>query len=370
MKILKYSVIITLIIIAAAGLGLAIFLNRPVFGKSPQAKDLERMPQSVHYRAGRFENPGGIEPDMNIWKALKLLPEWLNSKGKEPDWDLPFEAKTPQDFSLVDSVVQLTWFGHSTFLVQIGKKRLLLDPMLGQASAPVSFMTKRFSTLPIQAEDLPFIDAVLFSHDHYDHLDYPSILKLKDKVGHFFVPLGLGSHLKHWGVAESKITELDWWQEIQFFNLTFVCTPAQHFSGRGLGDRNKTLWASWVILSEKTRLFFSGDSGYFDGFTKIGNQYGPFDVCLLECGQYNERWQEIHMMPEETLQAHLDLKGKILIPIHWGAFNLALHTWTDPVERLLKAAENHPEIKVSTPIIGETVKLSTSIPQTTWWRKK
>ena len=230
-------------------------------------------------------------------------------------------------------------------------------------------MTQRFSTLPIEAEDLPPIDAVLLSHDHYDHLDYPSILKLKEKVGHFFVPLGLGSHLKHWGLAESKITELDWWQEIQFFNLTFVCTPAQHFSGRGLSDRNKTLWASWVILTDKTRLFFSGDSGYFDGFTKIGNQYGPFDICLLECGQYNERWQEIHMMPEETLQAHLDLKGKILIPIHWGAFNLALHTWTEPPERLLKAARAHPEVIISTPIIGQTVNLSAPIPQTTWWRR-
>ncbi len=240
--------------------------------------------------------------------------------------------------------------------------------MLGPAAAPHVFLgPNRFNKeLPIAIEDLPEIDAVIFSHDHYDHLDHPTILKIKDKVGHFYVPLGLGSHLKSWGVSENKITELKWWDEVDFEGLKFVCTPARHFSGRGLTNRNTTLWASWVIQGNHHNIYFSGDGGYWSGFKEIGDKYGPFDLCMMECGAYNEMWHNIHMMPEETAQATLDLQGRLLMPIHWGAFNLSLHDWDDPAKRVsVKAKELG--LPLLTPIIGEEVIIPSYIPNNNWW---
>jgi L-ascorbate metabolism protein UlaG (beta-lactamase superfamily) len=246
---------------------------------------------------------------------------------------------------------------------------LLLDPMFGRSPSPFPiFGPKRYSVkLPIEIEELPTIDAVIFSHDHYDHLDYGSIRKLKAKVKQFIVPLGVAGHLVRWGVDPKIIQEHDWWDEFTFRGLTLASTPARHFSGRGLGGRDTSLWCSWVILSEDTRIFFSGDSGYGPHFKEIGSKYGPFDLTLMECGQYNERWAGIHMMPEETVQAHLDVQGKLMIPIHWGAFTLALHSWSDPVERAVKAAKQLGSA-IATPRIGETVSIGAAeYPNSTWW---
>jgi L-ascorbate metabolism protein UlaG (beta-lactamase superfamily) len=240
--------------------------------------------------------------------------------------------------------------------------------MLGQVASPVSFMgPERFNDkLPIALEDLPFIDAVLYSHDHYDHLDYGTVLKIKDKVGHWFTALGMGSHLKRWGVDSKKITELDWWQESEFMGLKLAATPARHFSGRGFGDRFKTFWNSWVVIGQHQKLYFSGDGGYSKGFKEIGDKYGPFDLCLIECGAYNEAWQDIHMMPEESAQACVDLQGRLMMPIHWGAFSLALHDWTDPVQRLSIKAEELG-VKLVTPLIGEEVIVPVFLPNDAWW---
>ena len=228
---------------------------------------------------------------------------------------------------------------------------------------------KRFSKeLPIAIEKLPKIDAIVISHDHYDHLDYESIKKLKHKVDRFFVPLGLANHLLKWEVEKEKITELDWWQEANFENLKFISTPSQHFSGRGLTDRDKTLWCSWVIQSEKEKIFFSGDSGYGSHFKEIGDKYGPFDFAMMECGQYNELWQEIHMFPEQTAQAGIDVKAKKLMPIHWGSFKLAQHAWTEPVERVVKKAEEL-NLKLIIPEIGKSTILEDStFNYSKWWK--
>ena len=241
--------------------------------------------------------------------------------------------------------------------------------MLGNAAAPVSFMTNRFAyEVPIDLESIPHVDAIILSHDHYDHLDYPSIMKLKDKVDHFFTPLGVGSHLIRWGVDESKITELDWWESKTIDNIQLVATPARHFSGRGISDRNKTQWASWAIIGEKERIFFSGDSGYGPHFKEIGEKYGPFDFAMMECGQYNERWEAIHMMPEQTIQASIDVKSNLMMPIHWSAFNLSLHSWTDPVERAVKAAQTQG-VNILTPQIGLRFSPGLEIKNEFWWRK-
>lgn len=340
----------------------------PHFGKRVTQKQQVEYATLDNYRKGRFIN---LNPSpMNI-KFGKLINELIkHAPNRNPGRNIKVDKIDSLTIkNQTAGITQLTWFGHSTFLLEIEGKKILIDPMLGQRPSPISFLgAKRYSEeLPIEAEKLPFIDAILISHDHYDHLDYESIKKLKNKVGRFFTPLGVGNHLISWGVAEEKITELNWWESIEFDKINLICTPARHFSGRGLFDRAATLWCSWVIRGTKNNIYFSGDSGYDVHFKDIGDKYGPFDISLLECGQYNEDWKLLHMMPEESVQASIDLKSKLILPIHWGAFTLAFHDWTEPVERLkLKATElNAP---VTTPKIGEPVILGNgTYPIEKWW---
>jgi len=241
--------------------------------------------------------------------------------------------------------------------------------MFGDNVGPHPWLgTNRFTNgIPIEIDKLPQIDLVLFSHDHYDHLDYKSVLKLKEKVKQFYVPLGVGSHLESWAVEVDKIHEFNWWDEKIFDEIQLVCAPARHFSGRGIFDRNTTMWASWVIKSDTIAIYFSGDSGYGPHFKEIGEKYGPFDFAMLECGQYDKRWENIHMMPEQTAQAALDLKAKLMMPIHWGAFVLALHSWKDPVERVTKEAQEL-NVNVITSKIGEQFLLNKPlIEENSWW---
>ncbi|EJV80663.1 TPA: MBL fold metallo-hydrolase [Bacillus thuringiensis] len=285
-------------------------------------------------------------------RPIKGLPIVLSNKDNEP----------------LESV---TWFGHSASLLKIEGKKLLLDPMFGDASSPFPlFNSKRYSgAFSLERDDLQEIDAIIISHNHYDHLNYKSIMQLKDRAKHFYVPTGVAQYLIKWGVSPSKISEHNWWDEITFDNIKLVCAPARHFSGRGMTDRDRSLWCSWLILGQETKIFFSGDSGYAPHFKEIGDKYGPFDLTLMECGQYDPRWSAIHMLPEETVQAHIDVKGELLLPIHWGAFTLALHEWSAPIERVTKEA-NRLGVKITTPQIGESITLkSTDYPRYAWWRK-
>ena len=340
----------------------------PQFGASPAGKHLEQLKKSQNYGGSEFKNLVTTEMNMSAGQMASTMYKWLfEDSGKTPKNPLPTQLTEPHQEDH-DSITQVTWFGHSAILLEIDGKNLLIDPMLGPAASPVPFLSKRFPYQnPINLENLPEIDAVIISHDHYDHLDYPSIKYLKDKTNNFFVPLGVGSHLREWEVEEHKITELDWWQSVSFKNLELIATPARHFSGRKFSDRNKTLWASWVIRGKNHKIFFSGDGGYFNGFKEIGNKYGPFDFTMIECGQYNENWAAIHMMPEESVQAHMDVKGRIMMPIHWGAFSLSLHSWKEPVERLLKKARME-NVEVSFPVIGHKFNIdSPPASGTQWW---
>ncbi|MFC5652528.1 MBL fold metallo-hydrolase [Paenibacillus solisilvae] len=340
----------------------------PAFGGKQQVEKRARFERTGHYVNGKFVNQIPTSMSMNAKETARVFFEFMRgAPNGKPAKRIAVEPLVPRHLGAGQAAV--TWFGHSALLLQIGGKTLFIDPMLGRAPSPFPAIGgKRYSAnLPVAIEDLPPLDAVLISHDHYDHLDYGSIMKLKDKVRRFFVPLGVGVHLERWGVDPERIEEHDWWDEFEFEGLTLASTPARHFSGRRGMDRDSTLWCSWVIASQETRVFFSGDSGYGPHFAEIGNKYGPFDLTLMECGQYDERWAAIHMMPEETVQAHLDLLGKLMIPVHWGAFTLALHSWTDPAERAVKAAAAH-NTPICTPRIGETVVIGASgLPASPWW---
>ncbi|MBB6610082.1 MBL fold metallo-hydrolase [Pontibacter sp. Tf4] len=359
-------------VLLATVAGCSILKLSPQFGAEAEGARLQAMQQSPNYKDGQFQNPVETNMDIGFMGYMKLLRTRLfgESDNQLPQKPIPVRAINPKRFNNTqDTATIVTWLGHSAFIVEIDGKRLLLDPMMGDIASPFSFIgPERFSALPITAEELPPLDAVLISHDHYDHLDYGSIIILNEKTGHFFVALGVGAHLQRWGVPAEKITEMDWWQEVNYKGLILAATPSRHFSGRGLSDRMQTLWTSWAILGKEKRIFFSGDSGYFDGFKAIGEKYGPFDITLMECGQYNELWPNIHMMPEQTVQAHLDLKGKLLMPIHWGAFALAMHSWTDPIERVTAEATKL-NVPMTTPMIGQSIVLGKKAPVKRWWRE-
>ena len=360
--------LITLLIIIGV-----LFINlSPQFGGVASKQQQELFSKSKHYKDGKFLNNGGVKMEMSLKDSFKAM--WIlfksNSKA-EPNKNIAVQKIDSITIANYNSKTRFIWFGHSTFLLQIKGKNLLIDPMFGNVPAPNPLLgNKRFSNeLPIEIEKLPSIDAVLITHDHYDHLDYESIQKLKDKVNIFYTPLGIGIHLLKWGVEKERIIELDWWQEIKFDELTIRCTPAQHFSGRGISDREKTLWCSWIIQSDDENLFFSGDSGYASHFKEIGEQYGPFDFAFMECGQYNNLWPLVHMLPEETAQAGLDIKAKKMMPIHWGAFKLASHSWTEPVERISKKAKEL-NVDLVIPKIGEIIEIGLNDSEEIypWWR--
>ncbi|MDM5327127.1 MBL fold metallo-hydrolase [Neobacillus sp. CF12] len=339
----------------------------PVFGGRLRNSDRERYRNLDFYNDGKFVNITPTEMKMSFLTILSLMKDSFTGKNaRRPNKPIPISIDWKKIKSDKES---LTWFGHSTFLLTIDDKKILIDPMFGPSPSPVPFIgSKRYSEdLLYLIEELPSIDAVIITHDHYDHLDYPSILKLKNKVNHFFVPLGVGAHLVKWGVGIERISECNWWDELDWNGLRIASVPSQHFSGRGLSNRDSTLWSGWVICGKTQRIYTSGDGGYGPHFKQIGEKYGPFDLTLIEGGQYDKRWAAIHMMPEESVQAHLDVKGKTMMLIHWAAFTLAYHSWTDPVERALAAA-HEKGVKLIAPRIGETIFLGGSLPTPkSWW---
>lgn len=346
--------------------GVLIFVNTaPQFGKKPSGEDLIRISQSQNFKDNKFIN---LIPTSTgeILKAIGEMPKMMRSEGLVPNKDIEYSDNwLTEDKN--DSLAKITWFGHSTFLIEIDDKNILIDPMFGEVAAPISFGTKRFAmNKKFNLELFEKIDVVIISHDHYDHLDYPSILALKEKTKTFITPLGVGSHLKHWGVNAENIIELDWWQETYINNIKLKAYPSRHFSGRALSDRDATQWASWGIFGEKQNIYFSGDGGYGPHFKEIGQDMQQIDFAMIECGQYNQLWSEIHMMPEESVQAAQDLGAKLSMPIHWGAFRLAPHHWQDPVLRFSKTAKEK-NIDFVTPKIGDSFTLGLESPSETWW---
>jgi L-ascorbate metabolism protein UlaG (beta-lactamase superfamily) len=301
-----------------------------------------------------------------LWKFFFDKPAFTRPRGS-----IPVKPMTRE--GLLAAPDRTLWrLGHSTVLLKLQGAFWLTDPVFCQRASPVAFAgPKRFHPTPISVDDLPPIHAVLLSHDHYDHLDRAAIRKLAHKTSHFLVPQGVGEILIGWGIDRAKVKAFAWWQETEIATgagtIKLAFTPTQHFSGRSLWNRNQTLFGSWVIHDGDFRIFYSGDSGYFEGFQAIGAKYGPFDVTLIENGAYNHRWRAVHMLPEETAQAHRDLRGRWLIPIHNGTFDLALHPWTDPMERIQELAARNA-LDVCTPRFGEAVTLHAMSAGDCWWR--
>ena len=328
--------------------------------------------QSPQYTEGKFRNAAPRQAP-GFGKTMAIMWRFMTEK---PAVAVP--AQPPQVLPLTQADLlkapdlSLWRLGHSTMLLKLQGQFWLTDPVFSERASPFTFMgPKRFHAPPLSIDELPPITGVVLSHDHYDHLDYDAIQKLAPKVAHFVTPLGVGDRLMGWGVPAAKVQQFDWWQGTTIAGVKLVATPAQHFSGRSLSDGNRTLWASWVIEAgqgaDATRIFFSGDTGYFDGFKAIGERFGPFDLTLIETGAYDAQWPDVHMQPEESLQAHLDVKGRHMMPIHNGTFDLALHAWTDPFDRITALAEK-AGVPLVAPVMGERLDIRQPALSKQWWK--
>lgn len=406
--------IVTLVVVIAVGTWLFLKLA-PTFGGRPDAETLARIKASKHFNGETFVNlvpthattldiddvTDGVSPEeSNILKQFLFPP-----KGKNPSHPITsFRLGKPQAGAKQPTAHKLTlttqplvegefvWLGHSTVLFRLAGKTIITDPVFHRASpAPIGGKPFAMTHTP-KVADLPFIDVVLISHDHYDHLDHKAIKQLirQKKAGHFYTPLGVKAHLVRWGVPDTRISEFDWYEAMQIASvkpsqasatdtplpedaLRVVFTPTRHFSGRRIKGHRTTLWGSWVVQSPSLNVYFSGDGGYSSEFANIGERYGPFDIAFMEDGAYNERWRDVHMLPEESAQAGFDLQAKVVLPIHWGKFDLSTHHWRDPVRRIKQAVAKgntqvgvDKQIKLATPRVGEVFTLD-KLPTEAWW---
>lgn len=329
----------------------------------------ERVEASPQWADGVFRNPTGVTPGLN-GSAWPLLGEYFFAHTQRvPPAALPLLDPRETWGTSADTGFRVTWLGHSTVLLEMDGRRVLTDPVFGKRASPLAFMgPKRFHPTPVSIAELPPLDAIVLSHDHYDHLCATTMRELAAGTVPIVTALGVGAHLERFGVHPDRITELDWDERVEVNELDIRATPSQHFSGRGTRDRNHTLWASWVISSERHKVFFSGDTGLTPQFEDIRRAYGPFDLVMLEIGAWNKAWGGIHLGPENALEAFTMLGGGTLLPVHWGTFNLALHAWDDPAETLLVRAAGRGQ-RIITPRLGAALEPTRIEAPDPWWRE-
>ncbi len=369
MKWLLRGLIGTVFILALLAAGIWM-LTRERVGTSAQGERLTRMQNSAQWKNGQFTNP--LKRVDGPFARMMRDFFFGGSADRVPDEPIdPIRRKRSDFDEPPPGGLRITWLGHSTLLIEIDGARVLVDPVWGERSSPLSFAgPKRFYAPPLPLAELPDVDAIVISHDHYDHLDFDTVKALRENDARWVTPLGVGAHLEHWGIPKHRITELDWWEDTRVGSLTLTCTPARHFSGRSalFADQNATLWSGWAIAGPTRRVFYSGDTALHPEFADIGKRLGPFDVGIFEVGAYNAMWADVHLGPEQAVLAHQLVGSRVMFPVHWGLFDLALHSWTEPIERTLVAAKKHA-VEVASPRPGGSFEWSDApLPAVDrWW---
>ncbi len=331
-----------------------------------------RLEQSPQYQDGKFQNPifAPVMASGSFWKYVKKRVMVPRVDPEPPEGVIPVTPIIKKEWAAPEkSRLSFAWLGHASVLIAMGGKTILVDPVLEERCSPFSWIgPKRFHPSPVAANGLPHIDVVLITHDHYDHLEESTMRYLADKAGLFAVPLGIGALLEEWQIPHEKIVELDWWESHDAGPLRLTAVPGVHYAKRGLFDGDQRLWCAWTVHGESRRIFISGDSGYYDGFKTVGRRLGPFDLTFLKVGAYDDLWKQIHMLPEEAVQQHLDLQGNIMVPLHWVTFDLAMHPWYEPADRALESS-NAKGVTLLTPPIGAVVDLDRLPKENRWWQQ-
>ena len=366
---LKWVAIILFIVVVGSGLFLRFW---PPFGGAISGERLERVQASPNYRDGEFVNVL-LHPPLefgDVWGYFKE--QFLGDQLRVPHSAIPVSALAPALLNAQPAwELRAIWFGHSSVYMELDGLRFFIDPVFSDYASPINGVgPKRSHPPPIGLTDLPRIDVVLISHDHYDHLDMHTIQYLASEGTRFLVPLGVGAHLDEWDVPKTQITELDWWESTEIGGVTVICTPAQHYSSRGLFDYKATFWSSWAVIGSRHRVFYSGDSGFSDHFRSIGEQYGPFDLSIFKIGQYGPgaSWVYSHMDPEQAIEAHISVKARRMLPVSWATFNLAFHDWDEPIRRAIQAADED-NVELVTPRVGDIVVAGQPFDSFSWWEE-
>ena len=338
-----------------------------ILGKAPDLKTNTRIKSSAHFSKGIFMNLENTEVLAHDAGFIEMMSDFIKKHiNRHPKLPIPTKKSDLMRFN--EKQTTITWFGHSSYMINFKGFRILVDPVMCGYASPFPQMIKAFKGTDVyEVSEIGNLDLLLITHDHYDHLDYTTLLKLKGKIKKICCSLGVASHLIFWGFSPTIIHELDWWENLKLDeDMEITATPARHFSGRSF-KRAQTLWSSFVLKKDKETIFIGGDSGYGDHFKKIGEAFPKIDIAILECGQYNEKWPLIHMLPEETVKAHVDLKADVLMPVHWGKFALAYHPWNEPVQRVVEESK-FQKINYTTPHIGESIVLGDNLPIEAWWQ--
>jgi L-ascorbate metabolism protein UlaG (beta-lactamase superfamily) len=370
-RILKILLVVLLLLGIGAGV---LFWSSDwgaTLGGRIEGERLARIDASPNFKHGRAQNTvetrtASDEP----WRDMReFFVEWFRgAEERKPPQPVPMVETDPADLQgLRNRGIRFVWLGHSTVYLEIDGTRVLIDPVWSERASPFTILgPKRSHPVPVALADLATVDLVVISHDHYDHLDPGVVRELAPHGVRFAVPLGIGADLEQWNVAAEQIIELDWWEKSTFGSLALVATPARHFSGWQFTDRDRTLWASWALVGPKSRVFYSGDTGWLNEFERIGNEYGPFDLTIIKCGAYGKGWPDLHIDGRQAVEAHLLLKGRRMLPVHWLTFDLALHPWAEPVEQAVEKA-GELGVDLITPKVGELVDLGGRVPTERWW---
>jgi L-ascorbate metabolism protein UlaG (beta-lactamase superfamily) len=341
--------------------------RQPSFGGVPEGERLARMMLSPQFIKGRFENTPPYVSNLSVWGELKA---YLEEQVREPTFEVPVVKVSAAELTNPPLPgLRAAWLGHASAMVEIEGVRILTDPVLSQRASPFQFIgPARLHAVPLELAQWKNVDAVVISHDHFDHLDMATIQHLAKGGTHFYVGLGIGAHLERWQVPQEQIHEMDWWEQATIKGVTIHCTPARHYSGR-TSMNNSTLWASWMFKGAAHSAYFSGDTGYAKHFKTIRNRLGEPQIALIKIGAYGTSWLDIHMNPEAAVQAHQDLGGILMLPVHWATFNLAYHAWAEPIERTVTAARANG-VQLVTPRVGEKVEFGSPFESKVWWRPK